>query len=91
VHIITARSGEAPKGTKLEFEMSGKLKETSVVASQKGTTVIAEKLFGSLPVRRRELERNVKREYSKVLGILNAYACISTGVKFSVSNHMAKG
>src|SRR5437667_9007489 len=37
VYMITARSDEAPKGTKLEFEISGKLKRTSVVASQKGT------------------------------------------------------
>ncbi|KAH0538057.1 hypothetical protein FGG08_005319 [Glutinoglossum americanum] len=91
VHIITARSDEAPKGTRLEFEISGKLKGKSVTASQKGTTVVVERLFGNLPVRRRELEKNAKREYNKVLGILNAYACISTGVKFSVSNHMVKG
>ena len=45
----------------------------------------------NLPVRRRELEKNVKREYGKVLGVLQAYACISTHVKFSVSNIMAKG
>ena len=91
VHIITARADEAPKGSKLEFEISGKLKGISVVASQKGTTVVVEKIFGNLPVRRKELERNIKREYNKVLGILNAYACISTGVKFSVSNHALKG
>jgi DNA mismatch repair ATPase MutL len=91
VHITTACSAEVPKGTRLEFEISGKLKGRSVVASQKGTTVVVEKLFGNLPVRRRELEKNVKREYNKVLGVLSAYACISTGVKFSASNHMTKG
>ena len=90
-HIITARATDAPKGTKLEFEISGKLKGTSVVASQKGTTVVAENLFYNLPVRRKELEKTIKREYGKVLGLLHAYACISTGVKFSVSNQMPKG
>lgn len=45
----------------------------------------------NLPVRRRELEKNIKREYGKVLVILQAYACISTQVKLSVSNVMAKG
>lgn len=48
-------------------------------------------LFKSLPVRRRELERNVKRDYSKVLGLLQAYASICVGVKFSVSNQPSKG
>ncbi|KAL8691539.1 MAG: hypothetical protein Q9218_003263, partial [Villophora microphyllina] len=90
-HIVTAQLDEAPKGTKLDFEISGKLKATSVLASQKGTTVAVEALFSNLPVRRRELEKNIKREYGKVLGLLQAYACISTSVKLSVSNFMAKG
>ena len=90
-HVTTARADEAPKGTRLDFEMSGKLKSTHVVASQKGTTVTVEDLFMSLPVRRRELEKNVKREYTKVLGVLQAYACISTQARISVSNVMAKG
>lgn len=89
-HITTARADEAPKGTRLDFEISGKLQKTQVVANQKGTTVIVEDLFRSLPVRRRELEKNIKREYGKVLGILQAYACISTQARLSVSNVMAK-
>ncbi|KAI9816178.1 MAG: hypothetical protein M1827_001779 [Pycnora praestabilis] len=91
LHISTARADEVPKGTRLDFETSGKLKGTQVVASQKGTTVGVEGLFQNLPVRRKELEKNIKREYGKVLGILNAYACISAGVKFNVTNQMAKG
>ena len=90
-HITTACADEAPKGTRLDFEVSGNLKSTQVVASQKGTTVAVEDLFMSLPVRRRELEKNIKREYGKVLGILQAYACISTQARISVSNVMAKG
>lgn len=88
---MTAQADEAPKGTRLDFETSGKLRATSVVASQKGTTVVVETLFAKLPVRRRELENHVKREYGKVLSLLQAYACISTSVKLSVSNVMAKG
>ena len=91
LHINTARQDEAPKGTRLDFEVSGKLKGTQIVASQKGTTVVVEAVFKSLPVRRQELTRNIKREYGKVLGLLQAYACISTNVKFSVSNVMGKG
>ncbi|KAL8654229.1 MAG: hypothetical protein Q9210_001638 [Variospora velana] len=90
-HIVTAQANEAPKGTRLDFETSGKLKATSVVASQQGTTVTVENLFTNLPVRRRELEKNIKREYAKVLALLQAYACVSTSVKCSVSNVMAKG
>jgi DNA mismatch repair protein PMS2 len=90
-HIITARAADGPKGTKLDFEVSGKLKSTSIVASQKGTIVVVEKLFHNLPVRRKELEKNIKREYGKVLSLLHAYACISIDVRFAASNQMPKG
>jgi DNA mismatch repair protein PMS2 len=53
--------------------------------------MVVETLFNNLPVRRRELEKNIKREYSKALGVLNAYACISTGVRFAVSNTLQNG
>jgi DNA mismatch repair protein PMS2 len=33
-------------------------------------------LFKALPVRRKEFERTAKREYTKALGILNAYALV---------------
>lgn len=91
LHILTARATDGPKGTRLDFEQSGKLKGTSVVAAKQGTTVVVETLFYNLPVRRKELEKNIKREYNKVLALLNAYACISVGVKFSVTNVMPKG
>lgn len=74
----------------MEFETSGKLKKTSVVAGQKGTTATVGALFSRLPVRRKELEKNIKREYGKVLNLLHAYACISTGVRFNVRNTVGK-
>ncbi|KAA8895381.1 hypothetical protein FN846DRAFT_970047 [Sphaerosporella brunnea] len=90
-HIITATASEAPKGNKLEFENSGKLKSKSMVPTKKGTTVCVAHLFKSLPVRRRELERNIRRDYAKVLNLLQAYAGICVGVKFSVFNQPLKG
>ncbi|KAF5659365.1 DNA mismatch repair PMS2 [Fusarium heterosporum] len=91
VSITTCQQGEAPKGTKLSFEPSGALSGTAVVASSKGTTVSVERLFHNLPVRRRELERNIKREWNKVIALLGQYACIQTNLKFSVSQQPTKG
>jgi DNA mismatch repair protein PMS2 len=90
-HLVTAQADEVPKGKRLDFESSGKLKSTTVVASQKGTTASVEGLFEQLPVRRKELTKNIKREYGKAVGLLHAYACISTGVKLTVKNAMPKG
>ncbi|KAK8051345.1 DNA mismatch repair protein MutL [Apiospora rasikravindrae] len=89
--VTTCSAADAPKGSRLEFETSGKLKDTSVVAAQKGTTVTVQSLFNNLPVRRRELERNIKREWNRVIGVLNQYACILKGVKFTVSQQPNKG
>ncbi|KAK6585088.1 hypothetical protein PZA11_001815 [Diplocarpon coronariae] len=89
--VVTCLAADAPKGTKLEFEVSGKLKDTGVVAAQKGTLVAVENLFNNLPVRRRELERNIKREWTRVVGVLGQYACIQTGIRFSVSQQAGKG
>lgn len=89
--IITCQAKDAPRGSKLTFEPSGQLQSTSVVAAQRGTVVSVANLFHTLPVRRRELERNIKREYQKVIALLNQYACIQTNLKFSVSQQPTKG
>ncbi|KAL6860549.1 ATP-binding mismatch repair protein [Amphichorda felina] len=91
MNITTCLQEDAPKGSRLSFEASGKLRGTSIVAAQKGTTVSVEKLFHNLPVRRRELERNIKREWHKVIALLNQYACIQTNTKFTVSQQPTKG
>ncbi|KID80598.1 DNA mismatch repair protein [Metarhizium brunneum] len=91
VTITTCLESEVPRGCKLGFEISGKLASTTMVASQRGTTVSVEKLFHNLPVRRRELERNIKREWHKVIALLNQYACVQTNLKFSVSQQPTKG
>lgn len=89
--ITTCVQSDVPKGSKLHFDSSGKLVSTAVTAAQKGTTVSVENLFYNLPVRRRELERNIKREWHKVIALLNQYACIQTNLKFSVSQQPTKG
>jgi DNA mismatch repair protein PMS2 len=52
-------------------------------------------IFKPLPVRRKELEKNIKREFAKALNLLNAYALLpcatEPGVRLSVSNQPDKG
>ncbi|KAG6887789.1 hypothetical protein C0992_010743, partial [Termitomyces sp. T32_za158] len=80
-----------PMGVSLEMDASGKVAKRSKIARQRGTTVSVTNLFKPLPVRRKEFERNVKREFGKALGLLNAYAMIETGVRFTVNNAADKG
>ncbi|KAG6812580.1 hypothetical protein H0H92_002048 [Tricholoma furcatifolium] len=87
--VITAT--EPPMGATLEMASSGQVAKRSKIARQRGTTVTVTNLFKPLPVRRKEFERNVKREFGKALGLLNAYALISTGIRLTVSNVADKG
>lgn len=58
---------------------------------QKGTTVSLGQLFHTLPVRHREFQRNVKKEFSKLVHVLDGYCIISTGVRISCTNQVGKG
>ena len=49
--------------------------------SQVGTTVTLAGLFSSLPVRRKEFERRLKKEYHKMLQVLYSYAIITTNIR----------
>ncbi|KAK6525613.1 hypothetical protein TWF281_010668 [Arthrobotrys megalospora] len=89
--ITTATADVAPKGTKCEFHISGALKSTSVASHPRGTTVSVETLFKNLPVRKQELERNIKREFARVVSFLQAYAIVCVGVKFTVYNNPPNG
>ncbi|KOS13340.1 mismatch repair endonuclease pms2 [Malassezia pachydermatis] len=75
---------DAPMGTLLELASDGSLVSSEKrVARQRGTTVTLTDLLTSLPVRRRELERHVKREYNKAFAMLQAYALITQGVRWA--------
>ncbi|GAA5824001.1 hypothetical protein JCM5353_007053 [Sporobolomyces roseus] len=84
--LVTSTASTAPAGTSLTFARNGECIVGGKVARSKGTTIKVEKLFESLPVRRKELIKNTKREFAKALELLQAYALISTGVRFEVKN-----
>ncbi|KAF8884622.1 histidine kinase-like ATPase [Infundibulicybe gibba] len=93
--VVVTTSTSPPLGVSLEFDRHGRVQKRSKIARQRGTTVSLTDIFSSLPVRRKELERNAKREFGKALALLNAYAlgpcCSNKGVRLTVSNQMEKG
>ncbi|EJU03169.1 DNA mismatch repair protein MutL [Dacryopinax primogenitus] len=96
VTMTTATEEEAPMGSVLEFDRMGKLvSSTTKMARQRGTTVTITNLFAPLPVRRAELSRNIKREHSKAVALLTAYAMVPCskppGVRLTVSNQPEGG
>ncbi|ORZ14174.1 hypothetical protein BCR42DRAFT_63066 [Absidia repens] len=89
--VVTATKDQAPKGVRLEYDHQGHLISQTPVARSMGTTIQLQDLFHSLPVRQREFKRNIKRDYSKALSVIQAYGIISTGVRVVASNQPAKG
>ncbi|KAI0272033.1 hypothetical protein BGY98DRAFT_1003906 [Russula aff. rugulosa BPL654] len=92
VTVTTATATQAPMGTILVFDKAGRLTSSNgKVARQRGTTVTVTGLFVPLPVRRKEFERHAKREFTKALNLLTAYALVpcareNNGVVLTVSN-----
>ncbi|XP_015248587.1 PREDICTED: mismatch repair endonuclease PMS2 [Cyprinodon variegatus] len=78
-------------GTKLVFDHKGHLVQQSPCPRQPGTTVTLQQLFYTLPVRHKEFQRNIKKEYAKMIHVLQAYCIISTGVRITCSNQNGQG
>ncbi|KAK5850602.1 hypothetical protein PBY51_001468 [Eleginops maclovinus] len=78
-------------GTKLVFDLKGHLVQQSPHPRQHGTTVSLQQLFYTLPVRYKEFQRNIKKEYAKMIHVLQSYCIISTGVRITCSNQNGQG
>lgn len=87
---VETRTKDESVGTHLEFEHSGVVISNRKIARQVGTTVTIEKLFSTLPVRGKEFSRNIRKEYGKVISLLNAYALIAKGVRLLCTNTVGK-
>ncbi|XP_022053331.2 mismatch repair endonuclease PMS2 isoform X1 [Acanthochromis polyacanthus] len=78
-------------GTRLVFDHKGHLVQRSPHPRQQGTTVSLQQLFSTLPVRHKEFQRNIKKEYAKMIHVLQSYCIISTGVRITCSNQNGQG
>ncbi|XP_076007978.1 mismatch repair endonuclease PMS2 [Genypterus blacodes] len=78
-------------GTKLLFDQKGHLVQQTPHPRQQGTTVSLQQLFYTLPVRHKEFQRNIKKEYTKMIHVLQSYCIVSTGVRITCSNQNGQG
>lgn len=68
---VETRTKNEQVATHLTFNRSGVLTEERKTARQVGTTVTVKKLFSNLPVRCKEFHRNIRKEYGKLITLLN--------------------
>ncbi|XP_035261656.1 mismatch repair endonuclease PMS2 isoform X2 [Anguilla anguilla] len=88
--VVTCHES-AQVGTRLAFDHNGQLTQRSPHPRQQGTTVTLQQLFYTLPVRHKEFQRNIKKEYSKMVHVLQSYCIISTGVRITCTNQVGQG
>eukprot|EP00494_Astrolonche_serrata_P024072 UN24330 len=88
---ITTKTKDDTTGFHLTFDNNGILVKTSNLATSVGTTVTMKKLFYTLPVRYREFRKILKKEYNKMLTIIQAYAIVSKGVQVIMTNTNNRG
>ncbi|XP_048641229.1 mismatch repair endonuclease PMS2 [Marmota marmota marmota] len=78
-------------GTRLVFDHNGKIVQKTPYPRPRGTSVCVQQLFYTLPVRHKEFQRNIKKEYAKMVQVLHAYCIISAGVRISCTNQVGQG
>lgn len=83
--MVTRRQQDVV-ATRLEFDAKGVIKSQATLSATKGTTVTVSNLFRQLPVRRKDLEKNIKREFGKALALIQQYAVVCVGTRITVSN-----
>ncbi|XP_017472957.1 PREDICTED: mismatch repair endonuclease PMS2 isoform X2 [Rhagoletis zephyria] len=89
--VVVTRHGSQDVGTHMELDHEGKIKKRTPCARSAGTTVTLTNLFVTLPVRRRDFVRNIRKEFNKMCQILQAYCLVTRGVRIICTNQTAKG
>ena len=87
---LTVLTSTGSVGTHLTYDRQGNIKKSCVQARPKGTTIVIEKLFSTLPVRHREFSKNIKKEYHKAIDSLQAYAMIALNTRIHCLNIIKK-
>jgi DNA mismatch repair protein PMS2 len=82
--VTTCTAETYPMGALLSYDHSGTLESVKFVSAQIGSIIRIADLFSTLPVRRKDLEKNAKRELAKAVKLLSAYAAVQEGIKMEV-------
>ncbi|KAH6766380.1 DNA mismatch repair protein [Perilla frutescens var. hirtella] len=87
---VETRTLDEVVATHLTYDHKGIMTAERKTARQVGTTITVKKLFSNLPVRSKEFRRNIRKEYAKLISLLNAYALIAKGVRIVCTNTTGK-
>nr|XP_012231577.1 PREDICTED: mismatch repair endonuclease PMS2 [Linepithema humile] len=86
---IVTKHSLSQHGFKLDFDKNGILTKKEPCAREKGTTVHVRNIFKNLPVRAKEFQKNLKKEYARTIQVLYSYCLVSTNIKITCFNLIA--
>ncbi|BFZ54056.1 ATP-binding mismatch repair protein [Savitreella phatthalungensis] len=84
VVVTTCTRQSAPVGATLKYNHQGTLLTRKTVAAQPGSQFIATDLFFNLPVRRKDLEKNTRRELSKTVKLIESIAIARPDIRIEL-------
>ena len=73
---VTTRHSSQAVGTKIHFDNNGAICRQESAPRKIGTDVKVTSIFSTMPVRLKEFERNLKREFAKMIKILQVCSSI---------------
>uniref|UniRef100_A0A5K3FE80 MutL_C domain-containing protein n=1 Tax=Mesocestoides corti TaxID=53468 RepID=A0A5K3FE80_MESCO len=90
---VHTRAESARSGTRLEFSTAGEVKSRRPLARSKGTTVVVDRLFHTLPVRRRHLtdQSRLLKEFTAAVSLISGYCVSLVGVQLACYRFDKKG
>jgi DNA mismatch repair ATPase MutL len=83
---VTTKLDSEGVGCRIIFGRNGNIISETQVARTTGTTVLVTNLFEALPVRRGEFLRTIKKQFQKMVKVLQSYGIIAVGVRIVVTN-----
>ncbi|EDQ87753.1 uncharacterized protein MONBRDRAFT_26866 [Monosiga brevicollis MX1] len=83
--VVTSDNDEG-WGHALVYNSDGVLVSQERVARERGTTVSIKNLFQTLPVRQQEFHKNCKREFAKLVQMLQAYCMVRPDIAFRLTH-----
>ncbi|CXH88903.1 DNA mismatch repair protein PMS1, putative [Plasmodium berghei] len=83
---ISTKHDEFEHGYLLKFDKFGKLLHEEPIARLRGTTVSCENIFKNIPIRKKDLIKNIKSQLSDLLSLMQQYAIIYHEIKFMIFN-----
>ncbi|XP_070499909.1 mismatch repair endonuclease PMS2 [Chironomus tepperi] len=89
--VITTRHSSSEYGTKLIYNNDGQIIDRSIIARNIGTSVMVSDFFKTLPVRKAEFQKNYKKDFNKMIKLLEEYCLVLVGVKIIAVNILKNG